>query len=324
MREMLQRAWLRRGVLARVLWPLSIVFGMLAALRRAAYRSGLLKSTRLPVPVIVVGNVVVGGAGKTPVVRAIVARFRRQGIEVGIISRGYGGRSTACREVRRDSTAADVGDEPLMLARTCRVPVFVGRDRCEAARALLAAHPGTRLIVSDDGLQHLALARDIEICVFDDRGVGNAWLLPAGPLREPWPRDVDLALRTSGTPRGIKGFSIRRRLAPDAIRRDGTKQPLKDLKGKRLVAVAGIAAPDAFFAMLRSNGLTLEKTIPLPDHHAFLVSPVEGGEIVCTEKDAVKLWRVRPDAWAVPLVTQIDTAFWQAFDSLVDAKLSSR
>jgi tetraacyldisaccharide 4'-kinase len=324
MAQALQRAWLRRGALARLLWPVSLIFGALAALRRGAYRTGLIKSERIAVPVVVVGNVVAGGSGKTPVVMALVEHLRSRGLATGVVSRGYGRTTSDCREVRSDSRASEVGDEPLLMAQTCGVPLFVAPDRVQAARALLAAHPSTQVIVSDDGLQHYRLERDIEICVFDERGTGNGWLLPAGPLREPWPRKVDLVLRTDATP-GIIGFEARRRLAPLARRADGTLRGLSALKDKPLKALAGIAKPEAFFAMLRGEGLQLAHTVALPDHHAFGNAPVgeDGCELVCTEKDAVKLWRVRPQAWAVPLLLAIEPDFWVALDRLLDAKLSS-
>lgn len=323
MAQALQRAWLRRGALAWLLWPFSLLYGALASLHRAAWRGGLLKSTRMGVPVIVVGNVVAGGAGKTPVVMALVEHLRGRGIAAGVVSRGYGRASTDCREVKPASVAAEVGDEPLLLARNCAVPVFVAPMRADAARALLAAYPATQVIVCDDGLQHHALQRDIEICVFDERGIGNGWLLPAGLLREPWPRTVDLVLR-AGASAGIGGFKVRRRLAAFARRADGARRELAALKGRPLVAVAGIATPQAFFAMLRREGFQLARELALPDHHDFAADPApDAGELVCTEKDAVKLWRLRPDAWAVPLEVEIEAGFWDALDRKLDAKLSS-
>jgi tetraacyldisaccharide 4'-kinase len=321
--QALQRAWLRRGVLAWLLLPASLLFGALAALRRAAYRAGLLRSERLPVPVMVVGNVVAGGAGKTPLVIAIVQHLQSRGIAVGVLSRGYGRACGRCIEVTKASDPRECGDEPLMIARACGAPVFVGSRRAQAGRALLAAHPRTQVIVCDDGLQHYALARDIEICVFDERGIGNGWLLPAGPLREHWPRAVDLVVR-SGSPAGIDGFDADRRLAGHALRADGTRVELAQLKSHALVAVAAIARPDAFFAMLREAGFQLRREIALPDHSDLSSIEAEAGvEFICTEKDAVKLWASRPGAWAVPLVVDIETAFWTVFDGLLGTKLSS-
>ena len=326
----LQRAWQRRGPLAWSLWPLSWVYGALAALHRGLYRLGLRKIEHLPVPVVVVGNVVAGGAGKTPVVVAVVEHLQALGLRPGVISRGYGRRDDGdCHEVRPDETdAARSGDEPLLVARRCRVPVVVGAHRVQAARRLLALHPQTQVLVSDDGLQHAPLGRDIEICVFDARSTGNGWLLPAGPLREPWPRAADLVLRPAEVA-GIEGFDIARRLAPQAVQADGTRRPLADFSAPGapgVVAVAGIAHPEAFFAMLRAAGILPTRTLALPDHHDFDQPPLDlpaDLALVCTEKDAVKLWRHRPQAWAVPLDVQIAPGFWAAFDRLLAAKLSS-
>lgn len=317
----LQQAWLARGPVARLLWPLSLLFGALSALRRWLYRVGVLRSERVGVPVVVVGNVVAGGAGKTPVVIAIVQHLRKRGVRVGVVSRGYGRRTRDCREVTPAADARDVGDEPALVARATGAPVFVATRRVEAARALLARHPDTQLIVSDDGLQHLALARDIEICVFDDRGIGNGWLLPAGPLRECWPRRCDLVLHTGARP-AFAGHRAERALADHAVRCDGGQVPLAELVSQPVLALAAIARPEAFFAMLRARGIAPVRCIALPDHYDFenWVRPPDGRySLVCTEKDAVKLWRVAPDALAVPLAFSPEPAF---FDAL-DAKLSS-
>lgn len=320
----LQRAWLRRGPPAVALLPLSLLYGFLAALRRALYRAGVLRGERLPVPVVVVGNVVAGGAGKTPVVIALVEHLTQRGLRVGVVSRGYGRAGTQVREVHAGSDAREAGDEPLLVKRRTGVPVFVGAKRVEAARALLAAHPQTQVIVSDDGLQHLALARDIELCVFDARGVGNGWLLPAGPLREAWPRRCDFVLVNGDAP-GIEGARIERRLADHAVRADGSRIALADLRGQPLTAVAAIAQPQVFFDALRAAGLTLGETAALPDHYDFDSWPRSTGaasSLICTEKDAVKLWRTAPQAWAVPLAVTLDESFLAAFDNALDTKLA--
>lgn len=317
----LQRVWLERGAVARLLWPLSQLFGALAALRRALYRAGWLHTEAAGVPVVVVGNVVAGGAGKTPVVMAVVEHLRQRGMAVGVISRGYGRRTADCREVLDASDPRDVGDEPALVHRSTGVPVFVARRRIDAARALRAAHPEVRVIVSDDGLQHLGLARDVEICVFDDRGIGNGWLLPAGPLREPWPRACDWVLHTGAQP-AFTGFTARRSLAESAVSSDGATVLLAQLVGRPLIAVAGIAKPESFFQMLRDKGLAPERCIALPDHHDFDDwAPVAAADatVLCTEKDALKLWRLQPDALAVPLRFEPAPAFLAA----LDAKLSS-
>jgi tetraacyldisaccharide 4'-kinase len=327
----LQHVWLRRGAAAWALRPVAWLFGGLAAVRRALFARGWLQREGVPVPVVVVGNVVAGGAGKTPVVMAIARHFQARGVAVGIVSRGHGRSTDDCREVHDDSDPREVGDEPALLRRATGAPVFVARRRVEAARALLARHPGVRLIVSDDGLQHLALRRDVEICVFDDRGVGNGWLLPAGPLREPWPRACDLVLHTGGgtdvsAARAIPGFGARRALADHALRSDGATVPLAALRGLPLVAVAAIAKPERFFSMLRARGLEPMACIALPDHDDFTswtpptaAAGMAPPSVVCTEKDAVKLWRRWPDALAVPLVFEPEPAFFEA----LEAKLSS-
>lgn len=317
----LQHAWLRRGPLACLLWPVSLLYGVVAAVHRQLYARGARRIERLPVAVIVVGNVVAGGAGKTPVVIELVQHLRHRGLKVGVVSRGYGRTDTGCREVRREDDAALSGDEPLLIRRRTDAPVFVARRRAEAGRALLAAYPQTEVIVSDDGLQHHALARDIEICVFDTRGVGNAWLLPAGPLREPWPRPVDLVLRAARAP--VAGHELRRSLGDTAGRADGTRMPLAGLRGRPVHAVAAIAQPESFFAMLREVGIDVAQATALPDHAGFEGFTAGAATLVCTEKDAAKLWRTQPGAWAVPLEVEIDAAFWRTLDRLLDAKLSS-
>src|SRR5580765_1708715 len=273
MSEPAQRLWADRGAASTALLPLSWAFRGIVGLRRRLFREGALSSHSLPVPVIVVGNLIVGGAGKTPTVIAVVALLRRQGRTPGIVSRGYG---------RDESAVREVGAEPLLLARRTGVPVFVGRDRVAAGHALLQAHAGVDVIVSDDGLQHLALGRDIEVLVFDDRGAGNDRLLPAGPLREPLPRQLradQLVLYSAGaasTP--LPGFLGRRTLAGVAPLADWWRgeapslAALEALRGKTVVAAAGLARPAGFFAMLRERGLEVVE-LPLPDHHDFRALP---------------------------------------------------
>jgi tetraacyldisaccharide 4'-kinase len=287
----------RRGVAAGLLRPLSALYGLLWRRRQAAAAP----PGALPVPVLVVGNIVVGGAGKTPTVIALVAGLRQRGWVPGIVSRGHGGRAgSATRAVGPEAEAAEVGDEPLLLARRTGAPVFVGRDRLAAARHLLQAHPTVNLIVADDGLQHQPLPRAAEVVVFDERGLGNGLLLPAGPLREPlpspWPARRQV-LYTHGQPSTpLAGHAARRALGrawPLAAWWAGDASaavPVAALRGRPLLAAAGLAAPEKFFGMLREAGLHVE-TLPLPDHHPFdtLPWPATGGDVLVTEKDAVKL-----------------------------------
>ena len=319
MRGLLQRTWLQRGLPAGLVWPFSLLYRLLVALHKAAYELGLRQRQRLGVPVIVVGNVVAGGAGKTPTVIALARHLSSRGWRPGIISRGYGRRTRDCREVMTDSTPGDVGDEPLLMRRATACPVFVARQRAGAGRALLAAHPQVNLLICDDGLQHHGLQRDVEVVVFSDAGIGNGWLLPAGPLREPWPRRADLVLN-SGLQPCLPGYRAVRRLGDEAIGRDGTRVPLQTLAGQRLGALAGIAEPQQFFAMLQARGLTLIQTRPLPDHHDFAAAPPVLDPALtwlCTEKDAAKLWPVHPGALAVPLLFRPEDGFLAALDQLL-------
>ncbi len=301
-----------------------MLYGALVRGRRWLYDTGAWPRTRMPVPVVVVGNVVAGGSGKTPVVMAVVEHLRAQGWRPGVVSRGHGRLTRGCLEVLADMPARDCGDEPLLIRQRCQVPVFVASLRAQAAGALLKMHPDTNILVADDGLQHHALARDINIAVFDDRGTGNGWLLPAGPLREPWQPDrVNLVLHTGQHP-AFAGFQASRSLATHGQSAQGQSVPLHSLKHQRLMALAGIAQPEAFFDMLRQQGLTLEHTLALPDHHDcqgldLLNEP--GLTLLCTEKDAVKLFALYPDAGlrllAVPLVFSPEPAFLQALDALL-------
>ena len=316
--QWLPEQWLGRGWAAHCLRPVSWLYGALVQVRLWAYRQGWLAAQRVQATVIVVGNVVAGGAGKTPTTIALVQHLRQRGWCVGVVSRGHGRQTLDVRPVLAHSKPSQVGDEPLLIAQATGVPVWVGASRAQAAQALLQAHPGTEIIVCDDGLQHLALARDIEICVMDERGVGNGWLLPAGPLREPWPRPVDLLLHT-GTPALAGGFQGQRQLAAWAVRADGERVALSSLQGQAVDAVAGLARPEAFFEMLRAAGLSLDHTHALPDHADFadwpdtpLVRP-----LLCTEKDAAKLWQRQPEALAVPLQLDIEAPFWAALDALL-------
>lgn len=327
----LQRAWQRRGVLACLLWPLSLLMGLVVRLRRGLYAAHILPSGHPGVPVIVVGNVVVGGAGKTPVVMAVVRHLQTRGWKPGVVSRGYGRSTTDCRAVLPDSPPSQVGDEPLLIARQCKVPVYVARQRLDAAHALRQSHPDIDIIVCDDGLQHLALARDIEVCVFNSDGAGNGWLLPAGPLREPWPRPVDLVVHAGDAPAGgdAPRFAMQRCLETCALRADGSQVPLHDLQGQPLLALAGIARPGDFFALLQQVGLTPERTLALPDHYDFdsFQRPSDKRyTLICTEKDATKLWRHHPDALAAPLQVDIAPDFFTALETRLAAlgSLSSR
>ena len=293
-------------------------------MRRLAYATGLAPSQRLPALVIVVGNVVAGGAGKTPMTMALVKHLLAQGLRVGVVSRGHGRHTRDTRPVLADSDPQEVGDEPLLIRQSTGVPVWVGALRAEAGQQLLKAHPEVQVIVCDDGLQHLALHRDIELCMMDERGIGNGWLLPAGPLREAWPRNVDLLVHT-GRSSIQGGFQAPRQLADHALASDGRSIALEHFKGQAVNAVAGLARPEAFFEMLRQQGLVLARTTALPDHHDYSHWQAIGSDLplFCTEKDAAKLWAHEPQALAVPLQITPEPAFWQALDKLVQQHLDA-
>lgn len=335
----LLRAWEHRGPGAWLLRPVALLFQALTGLRRLLYRTGVFSSQRVDAMVVVVGNVVVGGAGKTPTVIAVVQHLQAQGHRVGVVSRGHGRNRSDCQEVLADSLPQEVGDEPALVLHATGVPVFVGRTRHAAATALLARHPQTRMLVCDDGLQHYGLYRDLEICVFDNRGCGNGWLLPAGPLREGWPRRAVpragqhperlLVLHTGSRP-AFAGYTAQRSLAPAGVLQDGTRVALTTLLAPAtlpLVAVAGIGQPESFFSMLRALGLPLAKTVALPDHYDFdswSRNEYAGYALICTEKDAAKLWPRAPDAVAISLVLTAEPTFWAALDTHIASVLATK
>lgn len=318
------RTWLRRGPAAWLLLPLSWLFGLLSALRRMLYRSGALKSERLPVPIIVVGNVFVGGTGKTPLTIWLVQALQRAGFQPGVISRGHGGSNDGELAVAPSSTPQQVGDEPLLIFQRTQCPLVVGRNRGAAAKLLLAANPRVNVIVSDDGLQHYALQRDIEIVLSDARGVGNGWLLPAGPLREPAARRRDFTVinamsRGADWPHNVFQMQLLGKQAEKLTDRTQV-MPLADLSqvsnsARRIAATAGIGHPERFFAMLRNAGLVFD-TIPLPDHFDFIdysFAGVAADLILITEKDAVKCRHIAtlkddPRLWVVPVSAHLDGA----------------
>jgi tetraacyldisaccharide 4'-kinase len=279
-----------------LLGPFSLLFRFLVALRGLAYARGWMRSTRLPVPVLVVGNLTVGGAGKTPLTLALVAWLKEAGYKPGIISRGYGGHARQPMPVRPDSDPRVVGDEPVLLARRGGCPVWVGARRAEAGSRLLDFHPEVDVLVADDGLQHYALKRDLEVVVVDgQRGFGNGCLLPAGPLREPKKRlrrvtavvcnggsCARLGLTAPVFDMALAGTCLYDLLAP------GRVVKAAELADGPVHAIAGIGHPQRFFQHLAGLGLVV---IPhaFPDHHDFKASDLPAGRLVMTEKDAVKI-----------------------------------
>lgn len=312
----LTAAWRSRGLLAWLLLPVGWLFFAAAAIRRGLYRGGWLRGERLPVPVVVIGNITAGGSGKTPLGIWLANALQRAGRHPGVISRGYGRDGSAVRKVGAGDTPNEVGDEPLLICRRTQCPVFVGADRVAAARALLAAHPEVDVILADDGLQHYRLARDVEVAVLDARGAMNGWPLPAGPLREPLGRlrDVDAVVMNGGALiplaplAGVPLFGME--LAGERFQRIGDSPQTcvaADLRGKRLHAVAGIGDPPRFFAHLAALGLTCEAH-GFADHHRYAATDLAfaGDAIVTTEKDAVKFPAGLPlPVWVLPVEARI-------------------
>jgi tetraacyldisaccharide 4'-kinase len=306
------RFWYRRGAIAWLLWPASLLFLIFVLIRKTLYRIRVLKSAHPGIPVIVVGNLTVGGSGKTPLVIWVVGFLRSKGRSPAIIARGYGARLREPRAATIASEAAEVGDEPVVLARRSGCPVWVGPDRVEVAAALRAQHPEVDVLVLDDGLQHYRMRRDIEIAVVDARGFGNGFMLPAGPLREPRMRlrTVDAVVahgsRVAGFPMVLEGDVLHRMI--DARER----RPLKSFAGQKVHAAAGIGDPNRFFLHLGRAGLKVMPH-PFPDHHPFSAGELEfddGLPVILTEKDAVKLRsRARPEWWVLPVSAKLDTGF---------------
>lgn len=313
----LQSRWYLSG--ARPVWwtlPLACLYGGVTALRRALYRRGVLRSHRLPVPVVVVGNIVAGGAGKTPLVIALVDALRARGFRPGVVSRGYGGSVRQPMLLPANPDPREVGDEPALIGLRTSTPVAIGVDRAAAARLLLSE--GVNVIVADDGLQHLALARDVELCVLDGaRRLGNGRLLPAGPLREPAARlgNVDFVVCNGGAPAPNE---VPMQLALGAawsLRDAAVQRALGAFSAQRVHAVAGIGNPARFFEALRLAGLAVIEH-PFADHYRYVADDLAFGDglpVLMTEKDAVKCRGFAlADAWAVPVMALLPDTFFDA------------
>lgn len=319
--ERLQHHWYRLSPLHLLLFPVSLIFRALAALRRFLYRSRILASVKMPVPVVIVGNISVGGTGKTPLTLWLAQQLIENGWHPGIVSRGYTGnkvRQKTPHEVSFDDAAEKVGDEPLLMAQRALCPVWIGHDRPAAALAMLQAHPECDIILSDDGLQHYRLQRNAEIIVIDGaRRFGNGLLLPAGPLREPVSRlhQADAVVINGGQAgdgefsMSLSGALFYNLLNPGAVSTAG------EFAGQRLHAIAGIGHPQRFFAHLEHLGLTAQQHA-FPDHHHYTVTDLafdDADAILMTEKDAVKCaafanekcWVLRVDAQVSPVLAQL-------------------
>lgn len=318
--DTLEAAWYGKG---RAPWwtsPLAALYGGLVRLRRRLYRFGWLSSVRLPVPVLVVGNISVGGTGKTPLTIALAEALRARGFHPGVVSRGYGGTERGPAWLGETPDPVRFGDEPCLI-RAAGTPVAVGRDRPAAARLLIES--GCDTIITDDGLQHYRLQRDIEICVIDGtRRFGNARMLPAGPLREPLARLDSVDFRVcngAGIEDGEVSMHLENGMARSLVA--GHVQPLEAFRGKTVHAVAGIGHPTRFFDSLRARGMVVVPH-PFPDHHAYVAGDLNFGDdapVLMTEKDAVKCMAFAPpQAWVVPVRAVLPESFFDA----VAAKLA--
>lgn len=332
-----QRLWYegRAQWIAVLLAPFSWLFRWVVSVRRAAYRYGVFRSFQVSCPVIVVGNITVGGTGKTPFTLWLAHELQRRGKKVAIVLRGYGGRSARWpRDVRPDTAWEEVGDEAVLLARRSGAIVVAGPDRVAAARR--AAELGAEVIVCDDGLQHYRLRRDCEIAIIDGRrALGNGRLLPAGPLREPGERlrSVDLvvinrrnserAASEPGVPSAVRSIDVSARLGHATSLVGGTTRPLGSFSGERVGAVAAIGHPQAFFDALEQAGLDLEAR-PLPDHARIERDQIRFGDaqVLMTEKDAVKCLAIADQRhWSVALELDIGTTDQAVVHALVERVL---
>lgn len=310
----LEHHWYRITPLHLILLPVSLLFRALAALRRALHRSGILPSHELPVPVIVIGNISVGGTGKTPLTLALAQQLVARGWHPLIVSRGYGGAVQQPQQVDADSAAQQVGDEPLLMARRKLCPVWIGQDRAAAAQAALLAHPQCDIVLCDDGLQHYRLRRDAEVAVVDgERGFGNGFMLPAGPLREPVARlkTVDAVVANGGN---AAPGQYAMRLSGEVFY--NLLDPGKTVSASHFFAlnnhaVAGIGHPQRYFRHLQALGIAFAPHA-FPDHHPYSATDLAFADcdaILLTEKDAVKC-AAFADAryWVLRVEAQIDPA----------------
>lgn len=305
MQALILKAWQHKNLFYYlVLLPSSWLFFLLIQLRRWLYRHGCLSSHKLSVPVVIVGNINVGGSGKTPIVIWLVEQLKQHGYQPGVISRGYGRHAKGIHYLNQHSTPSEAGDEPLLIYQRSDCPVVVGADRVMAGKALLSAHPECDVIICDDGLQHYRLQRDIEIAVVDAQ-VLHKKLLPAGPMREPVARlaSVDFIISRdqvnvgSTYPMQLHADLFYNLLQPEQKVRAGA------FNGKQISAIAGIGQPDKFFQQLAAMGLTVEE-VPFPDHHAYTSEDLDAISceiLLMTEKDAVKCRRfAKKHYWVLP------------------------
>lgn len=326
--KMLQ-TWQQKTGLARFLRPLSWLYCSIVFIRRVAYRLHIKKTNKLAVPVIVVGNLTVGGTGKTPLVIWVAGFLKEQGYKPGIICRGYGGKARHWpQQVRPDSDPVATGDEAVLISRRTGCPMAAGPERISAGEELLHYHPECDVIISDDGLQHYAMARDIEIAVIDgSRRFGNEFCLPAGPLREPVKRieKVDLVVTNGIAAKDEYAMQYKAGEVCNLLDESQCK-PLDEFKGKPIYAMAGIGNPDRFFSQLDEQGMTV---VPhaFSDHQAYQAEDLEFEEnypVIMTEKDAVKCRRYAGEQhWYIPITADLQESFGKDLLALLKEKTTN-
>jgi len=331
----LHRQWQQRGWWSWLMRPLSALYGSIARRRRQQESA---QAVKLAVPVVVAGNLFVGGTGKTPLVIAIVRHLQAQGMRPGVISRGYGAQASSVSEVRESTPVTQSGDEPWLIHWHTGVPVFVGRQRTQAAQALLQAYPETDVLIADDGLQHYRLSRDIELVLFDQRGAGNGLLLPAGPLRELPDRRRDFTILNaplSVAVQQVPGLADAQNLVRMQLQTadcwqlsdPAQQRALSSFAAETVTAAAGIGHPERFFQTLRSAGIQ-PQTMPFADHYQFSATDFQSCDsqtILITEKDAVKCLQIpalKNDRriWVVPVEAQLTPSFLAGLTQMISEK----
>ncbi|MDR8523535.1 tetraacyldisaccharide 4'-kinase [Shewanella fidelis] len=328
MQAWVNKLWYQGHPLRFLLWPLSLLFAVITGVRRQLFKFGLKQATKLPVPVIIVGNITVGGSGKTPMVIYLIELLRKQGFKPGVISRGYGVEIEGVRAVRPDDLAMNVGDEPAMIVARTQVPMVVGAKRVDAAQKLLSEFD-VDIIISDDGLQHYQLGRNIELVILDgERGLGNGMLLPAGPLREgAWRlQSVDQVIVNGVTNSTTATFANEQsmQLQPTKwLPVSATSEACSPTANDELVAMAGIGNPQRFFNSLIEQGYQVSQTQAFDDHSRYSESVLDelasGRLLVMTEKDAVKCRDFAKDNW---WYLAVDAKLSSSFDKQLLAKIN--
>jgi tetraacyldisaccharide 4'-kinase len=299
-----------------LLIPISIFFYIFSSLKKYLYKNGFLTTIKIKVPVLIIGNITLGGTGKTPLALNIIENFLKEGLKPALISRGYGARANNIKEVFESSDVRAVGDEALLIKSKSKIPVFIGKDRANVARILLKKYPETSIIISDDGLQHHRLERDYEIIVVDSqRQFGNGLIFPAGPLREGISRlkQVD-AVVYKGVNNNSNFYQMKYITKHFKNLLTNKKAILKDIKDKKIVAITAIGNPESFFSTLEGYDLKFKKVI-FNDHYLFNKNDFikyADYNIVMTEKDAIKCKKfATKNFWVLPLETKVDERLFQ-------------